>query len=574
MSTNSRPARLSVLKPLPALSPAPRPPRRDESAGVAGGGHSRARAGIRQVQVQQDLQEREVSEQEQERQRRLVQLRGKMKEYADKWLNFKNANHLIREKLGKSNVVVLVDARPSAAFEEGHVEGAINVPACGAMGGASADASWGRLDAAAATAAVDAAASSLPQDKSTPILTYCEMGGEASACKKALERAGYTDVTNGGSKSALERWKAAMKPPTGNAPARASCDTSTISTKAELDRKQPLIVDIRKNSDVEDLEGWSQCFDELNELVQPSYTDCVQKFERKFGHSLKGMVRRWQQCKRVRNLKSILPWIQSPKQEQLTKFLALTNAVEGEYKSPESRGVISSRSNNKVHSELDENENDSEKDAHGETYFEPKPGPSGLRYVPWCGKFGDGIQHDVRFMTVNVRNNARYTCGPTGGSLEQQSQQTQHDDDLTCHYHPHLIRYYMNHVWNLPAPDIIISVTGGASAFELSTEAKEIIMKGMVDGTRSLDAWFVTGGTNAGIMKYVGEARAKYNPQAPLIGIVPLGIVCGGERLRGIDTLTVKEVNDDENLRTKKSLGTSTWRRFGHLQGMFSFLLE
>jgi len=34
----------------------------------------------------------------------------------------------------------------------------------------------------------------------------------------------------------------------------------------------------------------------------------------------------------------------------------------------------------------------------------------------------------------------------------------------------------------------------------MSTEDKDKIMKGMMDGTRNLDAWFVTGGTKSGIM--------------------------------------------------------------------------
>jgi len=48
-----------------------------------------------------------------------------------------------------------------------------------------------------------------------------------------------------------------------------------------------------------------------------------------------------------------------------------------------------------------------------------------------------------------------------------------------------------------------------------------------MDVTRLLQSWIITGGTNSGIMKYVGEARAKYNPTVPLIGITPLGIVKG-----------------------------------------------
>ena len=63
----------------------------------------------------------------------------------------------------------------------------------------------------------------------------------------------------------------------------------------------------------------------------------------------------------------------------------------------------------------------------------------------------------------------------------------------------------MQHVWKLKRPDVIISVSGGAKQFDLSTENKDKVMKGMMEGTRALDAWFITGGSNAGIMKYVGE---------------------------------------------------------------------
>ena len=62
------------------------------------------------------------------------------------------------------------------------------------------------------------------------------------------------------------------------------------------------------------------------------------------------------------------------------------------------------------------------------------------------------------------------------------------------------------------AVQVIISVTGGAQAFDLESSYKETIMKGLMDGTRALNPIFITGGTNSGIMKYVGEARAKYNP--------------------------------------------------------------
>ena len=41
---------------------------------------------------------------------------------------------------------------------------------------------------------------------------------------------------------------------------------------------------------------------------------------------------------------------------------------------------------------------------------------------------------------------------------------------------------------------------------------KDAILRGLFDGTKDLKPIFITGGTDAGIMKYVGEARAKFNP--------------------------------------------------------------
>ena len=37
-------------------------------------------------------------------------------------------------------------------------------------------------------------------------------------------------------------------------------------------------------------------------------------------------------------------------------------------------------------------------------------------------------------------------------------------------------------------------------------------MKGLMDGTRHLKPVFITGGSDSGIMKFVGEAKAQYNP--------------------------------------------------------------
>lgn len=61
--------------------------------------------------------------------------------------------------------------------------------------------------------------------------------------------------------------------------------------------------------------------------------------------------------------------------------------------------------------------------------------------------------------------------------------------------------YFVEAVWKLPRPDVIISVTGGAMAFDLPTMHKDMIMKGMMENTRDMQPLFITGGTNAGILR-------------------------------------------------------------------------
>ena len=100
----------------------------------------------------------------------------------------------------------------------------------------------------------------------------------------------------------------------------------------------------------------------------------------------------------------------------------------------------------------------------------------------------------------------------------------------------HMLKFFAIHKWGLNRPEIILSITGGAKAFDLNSDEKDKILKGMMEGTRGLLPWIVTGGTHTGIMKYVGEARARYNPTVPLIGIAPLGILKGARRFRSSET--------------------------------------
>jgi hypothetical protein len=58
---------------------------------------------------------------------------------------------------------------------------------------------------------------------------------------------------------------------------------------------------------------------------------------------------------------------------------------------------------------------------------------------------------------------------------------------------------------------VIITIIGCSTNCNWPSTSKDMFMKGIMD-TRALKPIFITAGRDSGIMKYVGEARAKFNP--------------------------------------------------------------
>ena len=75
---------------------------------------------------------------------------------------------------------LVVDVRTPEEFEGGHLDRATNVPI---------------QDFAERIAEVDKLVGG---DKAKPVVVYCGSGGRASKAKAQLEKAGYTNVVNGG----------------------------------------------------------------------------------------------------------------------------------------------------------------------------------------------------------------------------------------------------------------------------------------------------------------------------------------------------------------------------------------
>ncbi|KAK7482390.1 hypothetical protein BaRGS_00026409, partial [Batillaria attramentaria] len=89
--------------------------------------------------------------------------------------------------------------------------------------------------------------------------------------------------------------------------------------------------------------------------------------------------------------------------------------------------------------------------------------------------------------------------------------------------------------WHMERPNLLISVTGGAKNFLMKARLKDAFRRGLMKAALSTGAWIITGGTNAGVMKHVGEAVRDYGLTADgrvtAIGIAPWGCVQNKEVL-------------------------------------------
>jgi hypothetical protein len=96
---------------------------------------------------------------------------------------------------------------------------------------------------------------------------------------------------------------------------------------------------------------------------------------------------------------------------------------------------------------------------------------------------------------------------------------------------PYLLRFLVEHIWNVKRPRLVLTIVGGADEFQMALGLKDKILGGIMDVAKTMQAWIITGGSDSGIMKYVGEARNKEGTQVPLIGIMPWGVVRGRQGL-------------------------------------------
>ncbi|CAF3943375.1 unnamed protein product [Rotaria sordida] len=111
---------------------------------------------------------------------------------------------------------------------------------------------------------------------------------------------------------------------------------------------------------------------------------------------------------------------------------------------------------------------------------------------------------------------------------------------LSLKTNAHTVVNFMQQGWGLPKPDLIISVTGGAKSFDMSARLRKIFQSGLISAAITTNAWLITAGTNAGVVKEVGEALNNYRYKnrkhildIPCIGIGSWGYTAGNDQFDG-----------------------------------------
>ena len=96
---------------------------------------------------------------------------------------------------------------------------------------------------------------------------------------------------------------------------------------------------------------------------------------------------------------------------------------------------------------------------------------------------------------------------------------------------PRNLRELLVDKWDLDPPRVLLAVTGGATSFNLPPRLDQMVKEGLEKAAASKSMWITSGGTNTGVMKYVGQALADAKSYVPVIGFVPWSICRGKDIL-------------------------------------------
>ena len=91
------------------------------------------------------------------------------------------------------------------------------------------------------------------------------------------------------------------------------------------------------------------------------------------------------------------------------------------------------------------------------------------------------------------------------------------------HHHTkmrHIYHDLLLNFWQVPRPNLLISVTGSAHMIKgINGALLDAFRRGLYESAANTGAWIVSGGQNVGAMKEVGKARRQYSSAFGDIGI-------------------------------------------------------
>ena len=97
-----------------------------------------------------------------------------------------------------------------------------------------------------------------------------------------------------------------------------------------------------------------------------------------------------------------------------------------------------------------------------------------------------------------------------------------------------MIKYLYNDAgFDLPKPKMILSITGGSKQFSIDEGTKTAFKLGLLKAAKTTNAWIITGGTNTGVMRLVGDAVAEdLNAEdVTVLGIASYGCIAFKEEM-------------------------------------------
>jgi len=97
---------------------------------------------------------------------------------------------------------------------------------------------------------------------------------------------------------------------------------------------------------------------------------------------------------------------------------------------------------------------------------------------------------------------------------------------------PEPVYEFINNSWKLYRPRVLISITGGAQDFKMKPRLESVFSRGLVRAAENTQAWIVTGGTDSGVMSYVGRAVSAVSAPIPTFGIASFYMITHHDLLR------------------------------------------